>query len=169
MFTVSQEMCNVRGYSMTKDEYLCLWYDKSKRVVLDFFPVLKNIKLNSAVLVERRSLHAKNKMRHLIFVHGSGVTPSVLSKLNCQEGLRVEIFNKIELITNPLKSELVPLHKLCEHNFLAQQRKHMSKMLSTDRMAKFCGYPVGSVVRIIYKDKGEIIKSENRVVIYQSP
>ena len=70
MFTVSQEMCDARGYSMTKDEDLCLWYDKSKRVVLDFFPALKNIKLNSAALVGRYSLLAKNEMRHLIFVHG---------------------------------------------------------------------------------------------------
>ena len=70
MFTVSQEMCDARGYSMTKDEDLYLWYDKSKRVVLDFFPALKNIKLNSVALVGRYSLLAKNEMRHLIFVHG---------------------------------------------------------------------------------------------------
>ena len=136
--------------------------------MLDFFPVLKNTKLNSAALVERCSLHAKNEIRHLIFVRGLEVTPSVLSRLNiCQEGLRVDIFNKIELMTNPLKSELVPLHRLCDEtdSFLPHQRRHLSKMLSTDWIAKFCGYPVGSVVQIIYKNKKEIIKSETRIVI----
>ena len=34
-----------------------------------------------------------------------------------------------------------------------------------DRIAKFCGYPVGSVVEIRYKDGGKIVKSENRMVI----
>ena len=163
MFTVSQEMYDARGYSVTKNENMCLWYDKSKRVVLDFYTAIKNIKLNSSVLVERCSLHAKNEMRHLIFVYGSGVTPSVLSELNCQEDFKVEIFNKIELTTNPLKSEL--FYELCEHKFLAQQCKRLPRMLSTDRIAKFCGYPVGSVVEILYKDSGKIVKSEKRVVI----
>ena len=162
---VSQEMCNTRGYSMTKDGTTCLWYDKSKRVMLDFYTVIKNIQLNSAVLVQRCSLHTINEMRHLIFVYGSGVTPSVLSKLNCQEDFKVKIFNKVELMTNLLKSELVPLHKLSEHNFLAQQCKHLPKMLSTDRIAKLCGYPVGSVVEILYKDWEKIVKSEERVLI----
>ena len=92
MFTVSQETAMPGGTRRRKSRICACGTTKA------------------SVLVERCSLHAKYEMRHLIFVHGSGVTPSVLSKLNCQEDFKVEIFNKIELMTNPLKSELAPLH-----------------------------------------------------------
>ena len=160
--SVSQEMYNARWYSVTTDENMCLW--QKQAFCVGFLHSDKKYKVKFCG-IGREVQPARKKWNEASYICARiRVTPSVLSKLNCQEDFKVEIFNKIELMTNLLKSELVPLHKLSEHNFSAQQCKHLPKMFSGSH-SKLCGYSVGSVVEILHKDGGKIVKSEKRVVI----
>ena len=141
-----------------------VWIDSAEGVVMDFYPLLKGLKLNSVVLAERSILQVENGITRIIFVHSAGVTCAVMAKLNIDQNFIVECFHKTKLSVNPLRSSLVPEHTLVSYS--CKQTKILPKILAGDRIAKFCGFPVDSVINIKYRDyKNRIVKEEDRIVI----
>ena len=141
-----------------------VWIDSAKGVVMDFYPLLKGLKLNSVVLAERSILQVENGITRIIFVHSAGVTCAVMAKLNIDQNFIVECFHKTKLSVNPLRSSLVPEHTLVSYS--CKQTKTLPKIVAGDRFAKFCGFPVDSVINIKYRDyKNRIVKEEDRVLI----
>ena len=161
---VAGEMCEIRGYNVDKSDDV-VWRDLVKKVAIDFFPIINGTKLNSKTLLERSATHTSHVTTRVVFVHSAGVTHAALAKINSDDSFAVECFQEIELSTNPLRSHLVPKHTLIRMK-KGKADRLLPKIPSSDRIARFCGFPVGAIIRIQYTDyNGKVIKDEERIVI----
>ena len=92
---------------------------------------------------------------HLILVAPEGLTHFASRELAVEDGLHVEIFRKDELSFNVTKHRLVPPHRLLS---AAERRQVLAslgckpsalpKLRASDPVARYYGWPAGSVVRI---------------------
>tara|TARA_B110001450_G_scaffold233620_1_gene237055 strand:- start:2877 stop:3470 length:594 start_codon:yes stop_codon:yes gene_type:complete len=92
-----------------------------------------------------RSVMEADPEAQLIVVSIDGCTP--FTRKECDGGM-VQFFTARELVNNITKHRLVPPHEKIAAPPEGTTAEQLPKLLTTDAVAKYYGWPVGSVVRV---------------------
>ena len=154
-YKVLEEMVEARGYKIKeiKDNIYHTISKTGDKIIVIFS---KYNKLNIDSIKYNLEIINKNKYNHAIIIYNNNVTSSAKKIIKNLYNINIEIFSRNELQFNITKHRLSRPHiKVTGEEELEIREKYGDKLsiiLKTDPQARFYGFCVNDIIKIIRKN-----------------
>lgn len=111
-------------------------------------------KLNVAEIHSKIDIMQKDPCKHIILIYDNTPTPTVKNVISSTNniGLTIELFYYLDLMYNPTKHILVPLHQKLNQSDAKEFKEKFGKaipvILRSDPITRFYNFAKGDIIRV---------------------